>query len=419
MILGTLPASPNPPATTACQPFPMETLALHSLDLPRPLSGPSFDGVVGWVGNGGPFKGHPARALPFSFEVELPCDAVLHRLHLVGVLARFAGGDHEGPGAVGAILTLERGGSAVMRVEMVNGRHYGDAGIAEPIESLNGDGTERTTVGTVGIEGEAYRVDRLTLDVPADLRAERLRFRTMSGPSSFVVFDVQAETAAPQGCPFAGRGGGIALAEVGPIVRMGDRVRFDQALDQLATSLAAASDLDEARGQALTFLTMVTAAMLESGGDRSLHRETLEAARELDGLHEARTVAEAVRRRAESVAAARFGEPIGPSAHLVDRALTLVDRNFAKDLTDAAVAQQLGLSTSHFRFLFKQATGQPFHKYLVSLRLEKARRMLVEQGLPVSTVAKAVGFSALSHFSRAFAQRFSVSPTSLRRSEKT
>ena len=67
----------------------------------------------------------------------------------------------------------------------------------------------------------------------------------------------------------------------------------------------------------------------------------------------------------------------------MDRALTLVDRNFAKDLTDAAVAQQLGLSTSHFRFLFKQATGQPFHKYLVSLRLEKARRMLVEQGLPV------------------------------------
>ena len=164
---------------------------------------------------------------------------------------------------------------------------------------------------------------------------------------------------------------------------------------------------------------MVTAAMLESGGDRSLHRATLDAARELDGLRETRAeVAEAVRRRAEAVASARFGEPIGPSAHLVDRALTLVDRNFAKDLTDASVAQQLGLSTSHFRFLFKQATGQPFHKYLVSLRLEKARRMLVEQGLPVSAVAKAVGFSALSHFSRAFAQRFSVSPTSLRRERR-
>jgi len=353
--------------------------------------------------------------MPFSFETPLPEGAVLRRIHLVGVLARFAGAEHESPGTLGAILTLEREGAPALRVELANGRHYGDASGAELRAGLNGDGTERSAVGTVEIDDETLRVDRLSIDVPADLRADRLRFRTMNGPSSFVLFDVLAETAPPQGCPFAGRGGGIALAEVGPIVRVGDRVRFDRALAQLATSLEAADDLDEARGQGLTFLTMVTAAMLESGGDRSLHRATLDAARELDSLTTPAEVAEAIHRRAEAVAADRFGEAAGPSAHLVDRALTLVDRNFAKDLTDAAVAQQLGLSTSHFRFLFKQATGQPFHKYLVSLRLEKARRMLVEQGLPVGTVAKAVGFSALSHFSRAFAQRFSVSPTSLRR----
>ncbi len=393
----------------------MPTLELRPLDLPRPISGPRFGDAVGWTGNGGPSRGNPARAMPFSFEVPLPEDAALQRLHLVGVLARFAGSEHEAPGTLGAILTLERGGTVALRVELVNGRHYSDPAELDAHEGLNGDGTERKAVGTVEIEGECLRVDRLTIDVPPDVRADRLRFRAMSGPSSFVVFDVLAETAPPQGCPFAGRAGGISLAEVGPIVRMGDRVRFDRALDQLATSLENADDLDDARGQALTFLTMVTAAMLESGGDRSLHRATLDAARELDTLRSAGEVAEAARRIAESIAAPRFGETYGPSAHLVDRALTLVDRNFAKDLTDAAVAQQLGLSTSHFRFLFKQATGQPFHKYLVSLRLEKARRMLVEQGLPVGTVAKAVGFSALSHFSRAFAQRFSVSPTSLRR----
>lgn len=393
----------------------MPTLELRPLALPRPLSGPRFGGSTAWTGNGGPSRGHPARAMPFSFEVTLPEDSEIRRLHLVGVLARFAGTEHEAAGTIGAILNLESNGTPEMRLELVNGRHYSDPATLDPLDSLNGDGTERSTVGTVEIDGETLRVDRLTIDVPADVRADRLRFRAMNGPSSFVVFDVLAETAPPQGCPFAGRGGGISLAEVGPIVRMGDRVRFDRALAQLATSLEAAADLDEARGQALTFLTMVTAAMLESGGERSLHRETLDAARELDILETPSQVAEVVRRRAEAVAEPRFGETFGPSAHLVDRALTLVDRNFAKDLTDAAVAQQLGLSTSHFRFLFKQATGQPFHKYLVSLRLEKARRMLVEQGLPVGTVAKAVGFSALSHFSRAFAQRFSVSPTSLRR----
>jgi AraC-like DNA-binding protein len=42
--------------------------------------------------------------------------------------------------------------------------------------------------------------------------------------------------------------------------------------------------------------------------------------------------------------------------------------------------------------------------------------MLLEQDLPVSQIALAVGFTGLSHFSRAFAQRFAVSPTSIRRS---
>ena len=392
----------------------MPSLDLRDLAFPKSAIG-SNEEVRGWVGNGGPSRGHPSRAMPQTFEVELPADEVLHRLHLVGILARFAGAEHEAVGALGAIVTFERRGETVMRVELVNGRHYGDPQDGESVCRLNGDGTEVQTVGNLEIEGESLRVDRLTIDVPADLRADRVRFRVMNGPSSFVLLEMAAETAPPQGCPFAGRGGGIALAEVGPIVRMGDRVRFDSALDQLAESLSESSDLDEARGQALTFLAMVTAAMLESGGDRSLHLETLEAARELDRLDECEAVARAVRRRAETVAASRFGESVGRSAHLVDRALTFVDRNFAKNLSDVGVAQQLGLSTSHFRYLFKQATGQPFHKYLVSLRLEKARRMLVEQGLPVGAVAKAVGFTALSHFSRAFVQRFSVSPTSLRR----
>lgn len=388
---------------------------MTTLDVPKLPIPSSEGGLKGWIGNGGPSRAHPARAMPQSFEVDLPEDEILKRVSLVGVLARYAGPEHEAIGSVGAILTLERQNTPVFRVELVNGRHYGGPEAADFTCRLNGDGTEIQTVGRVEIDGEACRVDRLTVDVPADLRVDLLRFRVMNGPSSFVILDLLAETTPPQGCPFAGRGGGIALAEVGPIVRMGDRVRFDSALDQLADSLSEASDLDEARGQALTFLAMVTAAMLESGGDRSLHLETLEAARELDGLNDVGSVAKTVRRRVEAVAESRFGENAGRSSHLVDRALTFVERNFAKNLSDVGVAQQLGLSTSHFRFLFKQATGQPFHRYLVTLRLEKARRMLVEQGLPVGTVAKAVGFTALSHFSRAFVQRFSVSPTALRR----
>src|SRR5699024_968444 len=148
------------------------------------------------------------------------------------------------------------------------------------------------------------------------------------------------------------------------------------------------------------------AGMLESGGSRELHRIQLEAARRLDQLQDHRAIALEIIEQCEKIAEPLFSSPETPSAHLVDRALAIVDRNFARNLSDEVVAEQLGLSTSHFRFLFKQATGSPFHKYLIAVRLEKARQLLLEQGMPVSQVAAAVGFTGLSHFSRAFTQRF-------------
>jgi AraC-like DNA-binding protein len=123
----------------------------------------------------------------------------------------------------------------------------------------------------------------------------------------------------------------------------------------------------------------------------------------------------AARRIVEEVAAPLV-EPISsPSGQLIDRALAFLNRNFAKVVSDDELARELGLSTSHFRFLFKEATGQPFHRYLIALRLERAKKLLVETDMPISEVAAAVGFSGLAHFSRAFAQRFNVSPSNLRR----
>lgn len=327
----------------------------------------------------------------------------------------FASKSEEAYGTLGASLQLGDDRETYFRIELLNGRHYEDATDLTPISRTNGDGTSLETQGVVPIYGTPVRVDLLSVDVSAEGRPTTLRLKDLGSPASFVVFDVFLESEEAAGCPFHSASGGIGLAEVSSIVRVGDRVRFAKALEQLEASLEGSSDLDEARGQALTFLAMVTAGMLELGGSRTMHRVQLMAARELDQLNSPEAIAACIRGHVEVVAEALFKPVASPSSYLVDRALAIVERNFARDLTDATVATQLGLSTSHFRFLFKEATGQPFHKYLVALRLEKARQMLLTDDIPVSTVAKAVGFAGLSHFSRAFAQRFQVSPTSIRR----
>lgn len=391
----------------------------------RPAEGPVFgplgdgcalplSGLCAWQSNGGANRRHPARSLPFTLEIPLRSGAI-QRIHLVGVFARFATREEETVGTLGASLQLTSDREVVFRQDLLNGRHYGDSLDLTPLQRVNGDGTSLESLGTIELEDLPHRVDVLTIDVVSGDRSTSLRFKDLGSPASFVIFDILLETESPEGCPFRSGGTGIALSEIGSIIRVGDRVRFLKALDQLDASLQTPQDLDEIRGQALTFLAVVTAATLEMGGSREMHRVQLAAARELDTLQTAADIAERIRAYIEEVAESLLKPAASPSSYLVDRALSLVERNYARNLTDAAVAAQLGLSTSHFRFLFKEATGQPFHKYLVALRLEKARQMLLENEIPVSTVAKAVGFAGLSHFSRAFTQRFNISPTSIRR----
>jgi AraC-like DNA-binding protein len=370
----------------------------------------------GWQSNGGPHRGHPARSFPLSLEIPIPdAGAGLVRLQFLGIFALYAASAQESAGTLGASVQLLGNKEIEFRHDLLNGRHYRDAFNLEPQNLHPGDGTSLETVGLCEWQGQPVRVDLLTIDVPGKPLSDSIRFRDLGSPASFVIFDGFVEHLETAGCPFHRSGGGISLGEIAGIVRIGDRVRLSQSLDQLTESLVRAEDLDEARGQALTYLSMVTAATMEMGGSRSMHRVQLDAAREMDRLDDLQEIAQAARRWVEQVASSLLADHAAPSLRLVDRALQIVERNYAKDLSDESVAEQLGLSTSHFRFLFKQVTGQPFHKYLVALRLEKARAMLLEQEVPVSAVAQAVGFAGLSHFSRAFAQRFNVSPTSTRK----
>ncbi len=369
-----------------------------------------------WQSNGGVTRSHPARALPHSIEAVLPNKGEILQLKIVGVFALHADGDAEPAGTVGAMLHLMGlQGESVFRQDLLNGRHYSDGFDLRPLMEAPGDGTSRETVGQVEIEGRPNRVDVMTIDLPPGIYGGTLRFKDLGSPASFLIGDIFSVTRPEKGCPFHSRGGGVPLSELGAVVRLGDRARFNQAIMQLERSTLSSTDLDEARGQALVFLAVVSAATLELGGGREAHRLQLDAARALENCQSGEDLFSTAMHFIEAATEAKFAASDSPTTRLVDKALALVERNFARPITDATVAAQLGLSTSHFRFLFRQATGQPFHKYLIAYRLERARAILMEQSMPVGLVAQTVGFAGISHFSRAFSQKFHVSPTSVRR----
>ena len=79
------------------------------------------------------------------------------------------------------------------------------------------------------------------------------------------------------------------------------------------------------------------------------------------------------------------------------------------------IAARLGVTDRHLRRIFARRHGVTPVAWLGTQRLLLAKQLLTDTRLPVTQVALASGFGSLRRFNAAFAQRYRLSPTALRR----
>ncbi len=80
-----------------------------------------------------------------------------------------------------------------------------------------------------------------------------------------------------------------------------------------------------------------------------------------------------------------------------------------------AIAARLGVTDRHLRRIFIKAHGVPPRDFLATQRLLLAKQLLTDTAEPVAQVALASGFDSLRRFNAAFAERYRMAPTRLRR----
>jgi transcriptional regulator GlxA family with amidase domain len=97
------------------------------------------------------------------------------------------------------------------------------------------------------------------------------------------------------------------------------------------------------------------------------------------------------------------------------RVVDFMTENMARDIDVDELVTRCGLSRAQFFRAFRQSTGQTPHRYLVGLRLERARALLETTGLAVAEVTQAVGMGSNAGFARLFQQRFGEQPARYRR----
>ncbi len=92
-----------------------------------------------------------------------------------------------------------------------------------------------------------------------------------------------------------------------------------------------------------------------------------------------------------------------------------IGRHFASDISVAALAEACNISVSALERRFRKHIGKTPRQYINEVRLEHARKLLLETDKSIGTVALETGYADHSHFTRAYSKRYGATPSSLRR----
>ncbi|MBE7011335.1 MAG: AraC family transcriptional regulator [Ruminococcaceae bacterium] len=104
-------------------------------------------------------------------------------------------------------------------------------------------------------------------------------------------------------------------------------------------------------------------------------------------------------------------EPI--SLSVVQQVARLIEKNYYNPISITKLANTFHMSRNYLYTLFKQEYGVSPQEYLISLRIEKAKKLLKgsRSNLSIKEVAISVGFDNPLYFSRIFHNRTGMSPS--------
>ena len=92
-----------------------------------------------------------------------------------------------------------------------------------------------------------------------------------------------------------------------------------------------------------------------------------------------------------------------------------IDRNYASAITLDALSKQFGISKYHMSREFKRYIGKSPNDYLIDVRLDHAKALLVDSGRTIAEIGQLVGIPNTNHFLYLFKTREGTTPSAFRK----
>lgn len=98
----------------------------------------------------------------------------------------------------------------------------------------------------------------------------------------------------------------------------------------------------------------------------------------------------------------------------IDTVCQFLTESYTQEISQAEVAELIGMSPSIFSGFFKKSVGSTFKQFVNRLRISHACRLLIETDMQILEISHSSGFNNLSNFNRRFLQIKKMSPRAYR-----
>lgn len=109
-------------------------------------------------------------------------------------------------------------------------------------------------------------------------------------------------------------------------------------------------------------------------------------------------------------------QELGSTEKITQLAITIMEENFYKvNLSVKEIASQLHVSTSYLSRIFKKQAGKTCLEYITTLRIDKAKELLLKTELKQDQIAQEIGYSNMYYFNHQFKKQTGVTPGNYRK----
>ncbi len=105
-----------------------------------------------------------------------------------------------------------------------------------------------------------------------------------------------------------------------------------------------------------------------------------------------------------------FSEQSKQQIKAVETAKFLIESNLSKPIPIKSLSKKVGLNEQYLKKGFKQQYGYSIRQYIIQLRMEKAREMVLYENYSIGEISTTLGYSCPSHFAHHYQRFYGCTP---------